>query len=200
MTQLKAHPLVICIQNSNYPASLERRKIYETIPDSDAEKHHQLRVIDESGEDYLYPESYFIPVTLPKKVEETVIKAAWPESPLQCNPSLRTNLLPRCPMVQCLPRRSHATRAIHAGTKSTHNQPKISTGFSKALGNKPPWGPARTITATNVATATSTSVPRYTPMVKSSLMAYLFSIVRAMPRKILSREPVLRIHLEARVR
>ena len=76
MTQVNAHPLVICIQNDDYPASLERRKIYEAIPDLDAAKHHQIRVIDESGEDYLYPESYFIPVTLPKKIEEAIIRAA----------------------------------------------------------------------------------------------------------------------------
>jgi hypothetical protein len=68
--------LVICLRNDGYPASLERRKIYEAIPDPDAEKHHQMRVIDESGEDYLYPESYFVPVTLPKKVEEAIIQAA----------------------------------------------------------------------------------------------------------------------------
>ncbi len=64
------------MKNEDYPASLEKRKIYEAIPDPDAEKHDQVRVIDESGEDYLYPEEYFIPVTLPKNVEEAVIKAA----------------------------------------------------------------------------------------------------------------------------
>ena len=52
------------------------RKIYESIPDPGAAKHNQIRVIDESGEDYLYPEEYFIPVTLPKNVEEAVVKAA----------------------------------------------------------------------------------------------------------------------------
>jgi len=59
--------LVICVKNDDWPASLEKRKIYESIPDSDAAKHNQVRVIDESGEDYLYPEEYFIPVTPPKK-------------------------------------------------------------------------------------------------------------------------------------
>jgi len=76
MKNMKPHQLVICVKNDDYPASLEKRKIYEAIPDSDAAKHHQIRVIDESGEDYLYPEEYFIPVTLPKNVEEAVIKAA----------------------------------------------------------------------------------------------------------------------------
>lgn len=76
MRNSKLHQLVICVENADYPASLEKRKIYEAIPDPDAAKNNQLRVIDESGEDYLYPEEYFIPVTLPKNVEEAVIKAA----------------------------------------------------------------------------------------------------------------------------
>jgi len=76
MKNLKSHQLVICVKNDDYPASLEKRKIYEAIPDPDAMKYKQVRVIDESGEDYLYPEEYFIPVTLPKNVEEAVIKAA----------------------------------------------------------------------------------------------------------------------------
>ena len=76
MTKKTAHLLVICVANDDYPASLEKRKIYEAIPDPDAAKYHQIRVIDESGEDYLYPESFFIPVTLPKNVAEAIIKAA----------------------------------------------------------------------------------------------------------------------------
>ena len=76
MSETTSHKLVICVRNDDYPASLEKRKIYQAIPDSDAAKHHQIRVIDESGEDYLYPENYFIPVTLPKSIEQAVIKAA----------------------------------------------------------------------------------------------------------------------------
>jgi len=52
----------ICIKNGNYKASLEIRKIYRIIPDAQAAKHKLIRVIDESDEDYLYPESYFIPI------------------------------------------------------------------------------------------------------------------------------------------
>ena len=76
MKNMNSYQLVICIKNDDYPASLEKRKIYEAIPDPDATKYNQIRIIDESGEDYLYPEEYFIPVTLPKNVEEAVIKAA----------------------------------------------------------------------------------------------------------------------------
>ncbi len=61
---------MICIANRGYGASLEVRKIYEVLTDRAAEKHHQLRVIDESGEDYLYPERFFAPVRLPQLTKE----------------------------------------------------------------------------------------------------------------------------------
>jgi hypothetical protein len=73
---LEGYHLVVCIRNDEYPAALEKRKIYEILPDSEAEKHHQVRVIDESGEDYLYPQDYFIPIELPKSTERAVIEAA----------------------------------------------------------------------------------------------------------------------------
>lgn len=76
MTHSSDRRFVICIRNEEYPASLERRKIYEALPDADAEKHHQVRVIDESGEDYLYPEEYFVPVKLPRAIEEAMVSAA----------------------------------------------------------------------------------------------------------------------------
>jgi hypothetical protein len=63
---------VICIRNDGYPASLEKRKIYEALRDPDAAKHNQMRVIDESGEDYLYPDEYFVPVSLPKATKEAL--------------------------------------------------------------------------------------------------------------------------------
>jgi uncharacterized protein YnzC (UPF0291/DUF896 family) len=66
---------VICIENKGYSASLERRKIYQLIPDKTATKLHQIRVIDESGEDYLYPQEFFVPVQLPHEVERAVRRA-----------------------------------------------------------------------------------------------------------------------------
>ncbi|HTW59495.1 MAG TPA: hypothetical protein VMD99_15300 [Terriglobales bacterium] len=66
---------VICIGNKDYAASLELRKIYQVIPDKVASKLRQIRVIDESGEDYLYPEDYFVPVQLPQAVERAVRRA-----------------------------------------------------------------------------------------------------------------------------
>lgn len=73
---MKNSKFVICIDNSNYPVSLERRKIYEALPDKDAEKMQHIRVIDESGEDYLYPASCFIDANLSKKTFDAVTKAA----------------------------------------------------------------------------------------------------------------------------
>jgi hypothetical protein len=66
---------VICIANQGYAASLELRKIYQVIPDKTASKLHQVRVIDESGEDYLYPDDFFVPVQLPQAVERAVRRA-----------------------------------------------------------------------------------------------------------------------------
>ena len=55
----------ICIDNSHYPVSLELHKVYRVVPDKDAERDGDLRIIDESGEDYLYPADYFIMADLP---------------------------------------------------------------------------------------------------------------------------------------
>jgi hypothetical protein len=68
--------LVICLDNSGYEVSLERRKIYVAIPDARAEKSQQIRVIDESGEDYLYPREYFVAIALPQPIRKAVLEAA----------------------------------------------------------------------------------------------------------------------------
>ena len=56
----------VCIRNDAYIASLETRKVYRILPDAAAEARDHLRVIDESGEDYLYPADYFVPILLPE--------------------------------------------------------------------------------------------------------------------------------------
>ena len=56
---------VLCIKNKKHEVSLELRKVYTVIADSDATRHGQLRIIDESGEDYLYPADFFVPVSIP---------------------------------------------------------------------------------------------------------------------------------------
>jgi hypothetical protein len=72
------HSFVVCINNDDYSASLEARKIYEMLPDEDAARHGQLRIIDESGEDYLYPESFFMSIELPTLLEERLLRAVYP--------------------------------------------------------------------------------------------------------------------------
>lgn len=67
--------LVVCLRNHGYPASLERRKIYRALFDAEASRVKHVRVIDESGEDYLYPASMFATVTLPATIERALAKA-----------------------------------------------------------------------------------------------------------------------------
>ncbi len=64
---------VVCIRNTNYRASLEVGKIYQVLPDSKGAQHRWIRVIDESGEDYLYPEKYFVPIEVPEPVKKVLV-------------------------------------------------------------------------------------------------------------------------------
>jgi hypothetical protein len=66
---------VVCIKNAGYPASLELHKIYRVIPDEDAAEDGDIRVVDESGEDYLYPTSYFAAIEVPTAVEKSLLCA-----------------------------------------------------------------------------------------------------------------------------
>ena len=66
----------ICIHNGEYAGTLELRKVYEILEDSAAAKRNFVRVIDESGEDYLYPQSWFVPVAVPASVEQLLHELA----------------------------------------------------------------------------------------------------------------------------
>ena len=66
----------ICINNSEYPASLELHKIYRVLADEEAVGDGDLRVIDESGEDYLYPSEYFMMVELPGDIQQVLLQAS----------------------------------------------------------------------------------------------------------------------------
>jgi len=66
---------VICVRNSGYLASLELRKLYEVLDDPEGEKDDMIRVVDESGEDYLYPADMFVAAPLPAAIEEAVLHA-----------------------------------------------------------------------------------------------------------------------------
>lgn len=67
---------VVCIWNDNGETDLHILKVYVQIPDSNAEQDGMIRVIDESGEDYLYPTDYFLPLELPKSAEKILDRAA----------------------------------------------------------------------------------------------------------------------------
>ncbi len=74
-TKASAPPrFAVCIDNSNYAASLEQNKIYRVLPDRDAFKDGDLRIVDESGEDYLYSAKRFVPIDVPRKVAASLNK------------------------------------------------------------------------------------------------------------------------------
>jgi hypothetical protein len=61
----RSFQFMLCIKNNDYPASLDVRKVYQAMPDAVAAARHLVRIIDESGEDYLFPEDYFVPIDVP---------------------------------------------------------------------------------------------------------------------------------------
>jgi hypothetical protein len=73
---MKPRRFAVCVKNDGYEVSLERRKIYQVLPDPEAAKHGDIRIIDESGEDYLYPKSFFAPIELPQPLRRAVLAAA----------------------------------------------------------------------------------------------------------------------------
>ena len=72
---MKPEAFVICIDNSDYPASLERRKLYRVLADDPAREAGYIRVVDESGEDYLYPSSCFISADLSPEASKVLSRA-----------------------------------------------------------------------------------------------------------------------------
>jgi hypothetical protein len=63
----------VCIRNKGYETSLERRKLYEVLPDAEAAKHKQLRIVDESGDNYLYPDAFFARIELPQTLRRALV-------------------------------------------------------------------------------------------------------------------------------
>jgi hypothetical protein len=76
---MNGHPrFAVCIKNTGYAASLELRKLYEVMDDPEAERDNMIRIIDESGEDYLYSADRFVLARLPATVERAVLEAIEP--------------------------------------------------------------------------------------------------------------------------
>ena len=67
---------VICVKNEDYPASLQLWKVYRVLSDEKAAHRKLMRVVDESGEDYLFSASYFVPVELPKPAQTALLALA----------------------------------------------------------------------------------------------------------------------------
>jgi hypothetical protein len=67
---------VLCVKNESYEVSLERRKVYRLLRDAKAESHGLLRVIDDSGEDYLYPADFFVAIDVPKEAAPAFVTAS----------------------------------------------------------------------------------------------------------------------------
>jgi hypothetical protein len=75
-TSTRERRFVVCVRSTGYSASLEQNKIYVAIPDPDAERHGQLRVVDESGEDYLFSADRFVAIEVPAAVRASLLKAS----------------------------------------------------------------------------------------------------------------------------
>ena len=73
MNESQKH-FAVCVRNEEHEESLELRKIYEVLEDPTAEKHNMMRVIDEEGEDYLYPRDWFMPIELPQNIANAILE------------------------------------------------------------------------------------------------------------------------------
>jgi hypothetical protein len=71
-----ARHFAVCVDNDGYEASLECNKIYVVLPDKDAAKDGDLRVVDESGEDYLFSADRFVAIDVPAAVKASLLKAS----------------------------------------------------------------------------------------------------------------------------
>jgi hypothetical protein len=76
LAKRSASAFAICVRNDDYEASLELRKLYPVLEDDFGNQHGMIRVVDESGEDYLFPNEYFVRVSLPQTVEKQLLKIA----------------------------------------------------------------------------------------------------------------------------
>jgi hypothetical protein len=75
MPKQPSRRVVVCLNNDGYATSLEKRKLYVMLRDVAAEKHGLVRIIDESGDDYLYPKAFFRPIALPQAIKKAVLAA-----------------------------------------------------------------------------------------------------------------------------
>lgn len=74
--QSEERRFAVCVRNDGYEASLELHKIYRVVPDLEAEGEGDVRVVDESGEDYLFPSEWFVPIEVPEAVQLSLLEAS----------------------------------------------------------------------------------------------------------------------------
>ena len=72
----RGRQFAVCVDNNGYEASLERNKIYVVVPDKDAERNGDIRVVDESGDDYLFAADRFVAIDVPAAVKASLLKAS----------------------------------------------------------------------------------------------------------------------------
>jgi hypothetical protein len=77
MPEKADHSYVLCIDDGGYPESLEVRKVYVTLRDRRAEERKYARIIDETGQDYLYPASLFVPIQVPAEADQLMSVGYW---------------------------------------------------------------------------------------------------------------------------
>ena len=66
----------VCINDGGYADDLKVRMVYQVLPDESAARNHYLRIVDETGEDYLYPSAYFVPIEVPEEAEQVLLLTA----------------------------------------------------------------------------------------------------------------------------
>ena len=76
ISPLPEHRFAVCVCNDGFPAALELHKVYRMLPDPREARHGLVRIVDESGEAYLYPEEYFQPVDLSPAAQEGILRAS----------------------------------------------------------------------------------------------------------------------------
>ncbi|MCA9996818.1 MAG: hypothetical protein KDE56_13755 [Anaerolineales bacterium] len=75
-TKITIPQFAICINNHGYEDDLIVRMVYQVLPDEAATQSNYLRIVDETGEDYLYPAAFFIPIIVPNEAEQLLLNAA----------------------------------------------------------------------------------------------------------------------------
>jgi hypothetical protein len=103
---MKVNGYAVCVENRGYPAALEVQKIYRILDDALAQAEGLVRVIDESGEDYLYPHELFVPIEVPR----AAVRAFTRKTQVKASKKTRVKAVKKKTAVRVFKRRSKSTR------------------------------------------------------------------------------------------